>query len=35
MGNVDYKTDKFIQAPAYMYNEVMWLLELVSFVECE
>jgi hypothetical protein len=32
---VDYKSDKFIHAPTYTYNEVMRLLELASVVECE
>ena len=32
---VDYKSDKFISAPTYMYNEVKRLLELVGVVECE
>ena len=33
--NMDYNNDKFICAPTYSSNEVMWLLELVGVVECE
>ena len=32
---VDYKSDKVIHAPIYMYNKVMRLLELVGVVKCE
>ena len=32
---VDYESEKFIQAPTYTYNEVMHLLEFVGVVECE
>ena len=32
---VDYISDKFIHAPTYSYNDVMQLLELAGFVECE
>jgi hypothetical protein len=32
---VDYKSDKYIDAPTCTYNEVMQLFELAGIVECE
>lgn len=31
---VDYGNNKFIHAPTYTYNEVLWLFELADIVEC-
>lgn len=30
---VDYNYDKFIIAPTYTHNKVVWILELVGIVE--
>lgn len=35
MYKVDCDSNKFIHAPMFTYNEVMWLLELTRVVECE
>ena len=32
---VDYESEKFIHAPMYTYDKVMWLFELVGVVKCE
>ena len=29
---VDYGNNKFIHAPTYTYNEVIWLLELIGAI---
>ena len=35
MCKVDYESEKFIHAPMYTYDEVMWLFEHVGVVKCE
>ena len=33
LSKVNYDNDKLVHTPIYTYNEVMQLLEVVSFVE--
>ena len=35
MCKVDYDNAKFVYAPTFTYNEVMWLHELANFVKCK